>query len=157
MQNQHTAPRQDSASLQKLPDTNTTATLSACALHRLQSRGMEGKSEGQSLSVNAALRNKSLWHQQSPKEHFPSCSEQGPAGVLLTAPCKTPPRQPRAAAAASPSPQHGAQRWTQLPGSHRRWLPAPPPAGMERAFHLQPPPQGRRNSHRVLTNPSCWS
>lgn len=97
MQNQHTAPRQDSASLQKLPDTNTTATLSACALHRLQSRGMEGKSEGQSLSVNAALRNKSLWHQQSPKEHFPSCSEQGPAGVLLTAPCKTPPRQPRAA------------------------------------------------------------
>lgn len=87
-------------------------------------QGLEGDSEGQSPRINAVLRNKSLWHQQNPKEHFPSCLEQGPAGVPLTAPCK-PPLQPKTAGERVlqgscynnlPShPEWGAQRWTQLP------------------------------------------
>lgn len=130
MQSRHTtqSPRQDPASLQKLP----TQTLQQhrpfvlCAETAVQ--GTEGNSEGQSPQINAVPRNKSLWHQQNPKEHFPSCSEQGPAGVLLTAPCKPPPRQPKAAGErvlrgscynrlpSHPSGGHGdGPSWLQMP------------------------------------------
>lgn len=101
LQCQHTtqSPRQDSASLQRNSrHKHHRNVVRSCFAWRWQPRGTEGNSAGQSPQINPVLRNKSLWHQQSPKEHFPSCSEQGPAGVPLTAPCRPPPPpQPKAA------------------------------------------------------------
>lgn len=175
MQSRHTtqSPRQDPASLQKLPTQTLQQHRPFVLCAEIAVQGTEGNSEGQSPQINAVPRNKSLWHQQNPKEHFPSCSEQGPAGVLLTAPCKPPPPQPKAAgerASASGQLLQQAPLPPRVGGTemdpagcrcppwgrpHKRWLPAPPPAGMCRAPHLHTTSAGKSQPRSL--RPFCWS